>query len=377
MGGSSAPDEKPAPLRVLLTYNDGNREAIELTRLIQHLGWEAHHYQLTGHQPVLQAPVYRAEAARRIEERVDQVKADVLLPIFEEVYFLSRLSWSCRTLMSPPEIYQTLHSKRLSADFNDRHRLPQVPTLQPDRRLTRAQLEEFAGGRSPLFLKHDNSRGGSGTRCFHSLDELWERLSEIDPTEYVIQPNQPGILWILQGVYREGRLLDYEIMQKVSLWQDQGSVRRNPFHRTVESAQTLQFLEQVGRHSGFSGMLEFECLGYEGELKILEYNPRFSGDFQHSVLSHSNFGMNTLRAYAGLEPLPHRADTAAMTRSSWSVSRQLGRQRASDPQPLLDPRWPLRMMLALTRCAWTRRRAPYTGYSGVPNSFRSFTELEP
>ncbi|MBI3924904.1 MAG: hypothetical protein HY319_05135 [Armatimonadetes bacterium] len=371
-----SPAAAELPRSVLLTYNDTSQNAPELTRVLKRFGCSVHHLQLTGHQPVLQEATYRQQAAARVIETIRRLRIEVYIPLFEEVFFLAahREQLGCRTLLCEPEVYLELHKKRRAALFCRKHGLPSVPTLLLEADTTQGAVERFLGPRRPVFLKEDDSRGGYGSGSFWSVEALFRKLDGAPPDQYVVQPSVDGDLWVIQGVFVDGVLWDYEILRKLNIWDGRGTVRMLVFHRVEENEAALELLQRVGERTRYQGMLEFECLGQGDDLKILEFNPRFSGDFLHSPQTGSSLCVNTLRAYAGLEPLPHRSVQGRITRNSWTLGRAFSRP-GWRLRPVLDPRWPLRWFLAEARAGWTRLRHPYRACSPLPDSFTSFREL--
>ena len=354
------------PVNVLLTFNDENQCAPEFTRVLHGLGHAVHHLQLSGHQPILQDPAYQERVLARLEETIQALAIELYFPLFEEVFFLSAHEPKCRTLYCTPQTYADLHLKRRAAPFCQRHGLPHIPTHLLEPETGADELNRL--GKSPFFLKEDNSRGGHGSEVYPDARSLLASVPGA-PSQYVVQPCVNGELWVIQGVFREGSLWDYEILRKLSFWNVQGTVRKLPFHRVESNPRALELLREVGRLTHYQGMLEFECLGQGDDLQIMEFNPRFSADFVHATQTGSNFCLNTVRAYAGQEALPHRSVEGPITRNAWKLIRSVGRQ-APRRLALLDPRWPIRWMLAEASAGWTRLRHPYGAFKATPDSYR-------
>lgn len=359
---------------MLLTFNPKNSAASALTRVLHSLDCSVHHLELTGHQPVLSNDEYRAYAVDMVEFLIGRLSIDFLLPLFEESFFLSaaRERLACPSIMARAETYRDLHFKRAAVDFNDRHGLPQIPTLVPGPQTRREDVEQFFASRRPLYLKEDDSRGGFGTRLFGSARSLFRAMTAEGPSKFVIQACWPGDLWVVQGIFRKGRLLDYESLRLLSPFRDEGTVRLPPFERSESHPMAQPLLEKVGRLTEYEGMLEFEALSGEDDFRILEYNPRFSGVFLHSVETGSSLALNTARLCLGLPPVPRSFPAGRITRSEGifhrCVRRHMGAGRYAS---LLDPRWLARWMLLELASAHSRRSSPYRSFSSEPESFTS------
>ena len=325
------------------------------------LGYEVHHARLSGHQPLLQSDPYRSAVVHRLHQILDTESYDLFIPMFEEVFFLSEHAWfQDATLLAEPWVYPVLHDKWWATTFNRTRGLPHVRTVLGSR-------ANLAPQRlcPPLFVKHRDSRGGYGTTVFFELRHAQTFLKSVDPGDYVLQGYVPGDLWILQGVFRNGALIDYEILLKQSLWQDQKTVRYLPYHRSAHHPQAVGLLAQVGDLTCFSGMLEFECIDQDGELLILEYNPRFSADFLHSVVTGSSFAENTVRAYAGQSPISHRS-ALGLSRNESIRHRYLKRQWGTRPGALFDPRWLVRWARMEFEIQESKKNSPYNSFSPAP-----------
>lgn len=329
-------------MRFILTFNNDNRGVGPLTALLHHQGHSVLHLALSGHQPLLTRPDYRARAAGKLRELVADQAVDVWIGMFEEVFFLAADAPSPRVgvLTNAPDVYARLHRKRSAAAFNLEHQLPHVPTIVPDARTT-ADALPAAWRNRPCLLKEDDSRGGYGTRIFADAETMWRATRPDERARAVIQPWWSGRHWVLQGIFNRGELVDAEVLVKQSLWDDRHTVRYLLYHRAVDSPGAEDLLRRAGRAARWNGMLEFECLGDEGDLRILEYNPRFSGDFLHTVYTGSSFGANTIRTYAGLPPVPRTGARAGVTRCEGLGRRAIRRQLSKRPAALLDARWVL------------------------------------
>ena len=363
-------------MNFLLTYNDNNPAAFELTRWLHSRGHQVHHLRLTGRPELLVVEEYQVLVLQTIEAIVAEQGIQVMIPFFEEAFFLGahRDRILCRTLLNPPEVYQALHDKRKAEDFNRRHGLPCVPTMLLERSTTPQDVEAFLDGHDPV-LKHRDSRGGYGTHIFRSVEALFLKLRTVPPEAYVLQRRVAGAIWILQGVFRDGELQDYEILEKVPMFSDEtGVVRYSPYHKARHDEGGLTLLRQVGALTGYQGMLEFECLGFGGDLQILEYNPRFSADFLHSVIGGGSFAENTVLAYAAQSPKPHRP-SGGMTRNEGITHRMVRRQFGARPLTFFDMRWLLRLGWAELERAQTHLRSPVRRAPRQPESSQTLDTL--
>lgn len=223
---------------------------------------------------------------------------DLVLPTCEEVFYVSRvrgqLPESCEVFAAPFEQLKQLHSKwtflALARDCGAT--VPDsacVPEL--------AAAREWAAGR-PVVLKPEFSRFGVHVRLYpDGIPDAAPTLPVVGP--WVVQSFKSGRELCSYGIAREGRLMAHVAYEPSYRIAHSSSY----FFEPVCSTRIETFVENFVARAGFTGQISFDwILGEDGELSVLECNPRAISGLHlfdvHAALPAAIYGGPTTR----LEP---------------------------------------------------------------------------
>lgn len=257
--------------------------------------------------------------AEKILEIATTEKIDLIIPIFEEVFILSKiqdqLPTGCEIFCSNFETLHILHNKWLFT-----HRLHELGILSPESQLIRSQseLKELSITR-PKILKPCYSRGSMN-------------IERMDPGGKVpsvdIQPQNP---WIAQdwlegkkycsySICRDGKVQGHSVYPFLFI-QDHYCLR----FEAVEHPKILHWVKNFVKLENFTGHIAFDFIETADGLFAIECNPRATFGFnlfEEKDQIHKAF---LERLDAPIEPTygSARQVAAAMAVYGWRKSRKM------------------------------------------------------
>jgi predicted ATP-grasp superfamily ATP-dependent carboligase len=287
------------PLRILLT--EGSSLSARQTLFALRPG--RHHIELCDPNPLFclaryschvrachRCPSFTADPAGYLNfllDRLDQARYDVLLPVHDQVYLVSR----CRDVLAGrvgvpvPEFaaLEKLQSKAEMVRLLDELDVPYPPTRLVR---TRRELEELCD--FPGYVKLPFSTAGRGVwlvRDVHDLARLADDLERAGHlsgrSEVLLQRPMEGTLGVVQSVFRRGRL----VAGHTYLARGQG-VGGSAWARIgVRQPVVLEHVARIGAHLDWHGALSFDYIwdAQTGQPAFIDANPRIGETFNATL----------------------------------------------------------------------------------------------
>ena len=235
-------------------------------------------------------------------EQVRAWKPDVLMPVFEHGWktilaFHDEYSRLTAVVSNPGrELFNLLHSKDHMAKYAERHGVPIPRTLRPqsrDEALAMADQLPY-----PVLLKPRQSTAGIGIRRANNPREFAETLARA-PDVPVIQEHIEGEDLELTILCVHGEPIAgsaYETLRNFPLPYGPSiacrTIRDDAFMRTG-----TDFLIRLGYHG--VAHLDFRRDRRDGQVKLLDFNPRLAGTNEVSLRSGVNFPLMLYRLALG------------------------------------------------------------------------------
>jgi D-aspartate ligase len=282
-----------------------------------------------------------------IDELLERTHPDVLIPLrCSEVVTQNGRKILQRTHALVPEAaaYARLNDKSELLDLCSQLGIPAPCRFGVDEAVERLRRDTA----QPIVVKpcHDVG-GGAGVSFIADPERLADAAARVAAaygkalvTEYI-----PGPTNHLRAVHLlfddNSRLIAFFILQKQRLWPRGagGTVAGNSTHETALVRQILPIFKALRWRGPADAELKFDAR--DGQAKILEINPRFSGILQFPIACGVNFPLLYARAALGqrlaevMEP-PYAAGVHYLTRPRWvrSLAAEL-REQSGSRLPLL------------------------------------------
>jgi predicted ATP-grasp superfamily ATP-dependent carboligase len=238
------------------------------------------------------APSFSADPAGYLEflrRRLSAERYDVLLPVHDQVFLLSRFrdELAKRTgLATPPfAAIEQLQSKIELAKL-----LKRLNLAQPEFDVVASPGELIRGWTYPVFVKQDHSTAGRGVWQIEddaAMRALADRLTAGSGSAQPLLVQRPaqGEYQVLQAVFRRGELVAWHAYASLAK-----GVGGSAHARVgVESPLAVEAVERIGEHLTWHGALHMEYF-YDAHChraEIMEINPRI-GETMNATASGVN-----------------------------------------------------------------------------------------
>jgi hypothetical protein len=224
-------------------------------------------------------------------ERLHKGNYDVLLPVHDQVYLLSRFkdifSRSVGIALPDFEAVRRLQAKSTFIELLEELKLPHPSTKIVS---TYHQLEsrtEF-----PCYLKQDYGTAGIGVQMVQNAEELNLLAEDFKSSGFfdgqqriLLQQPACGVLCVVQSVFQYGRLVAAHCYQSRA----QGAGGSAGARESVLHPPVFEHLQLLGRHLKWHGALHIEYF-YDSKTQTIEYieaNPRI-GETMNALMSGLN-----------------------------------------------------------------------------------------
>jgi predicted ATP-grasp superfamily ATP-dependent carboligase len=209
-----------------------------------------------------------------IESIVTEHGIDAIVPAFEEVFYLStqheRLARCATPIFAPFATLARLHDKAVFQSLASELglRTPQTIVARSDAEL-RAALERFPR----YFARAAFSRGG--VSLLTNAGPLAGHLSVGDcrPTPespWLVQEFVDGPMLCTYTTMHSGRATVHCTYRAPRQWEHSTAIQ----FLSVDGRPTLSIAERIGGHFGYTGQMSLDFVDSDGELYLIECNPR-------------------------------------------------------------------------------------------------------
>jgi predicted ATP-grasp superfamily ATP-dependent carboligase len=309
------PSQPGRPIRVLLTEGT----SLSSRQTVYALGYAGAVIDICDPRPLMclarysrfvracyRCPSFTQDPVAYIQFLNDRLRAksyDVLFPVHDQVYLLSRMreAFADKVGLPVPDFaaVERLQSKaefvRLLAELS----LPHPPTVLVR---TRAQLEQAAT--FPCYVKLPFSTAGRGVWLVGDAaerDDVAHRLEKegrlAGATEVLVQQPAPGVLGVVQCVFQHGRLVAGHCYLALALGVGGSACARV----SVRHPLVLEQVAALGAHLRWHGALTFDYLWdpATGRPAYIDSNPRI-GETLNATLSGVNLCAALVQVALGL-----------------------------------------------------------------------------
>ena len=209
-----------------------------------------------------------------IERLVDEHEIDVVVPAFEEVFFLSsqrdRLSRSTTIFGAQFQALARLHDK---AAFERLVRRLGLPIPESVVATSDAELAEAIGRFDRYFGRAVFSRGGVDL-----LTNTGPLAGVLDPADvhptpaepWLIQPFVEGETVCTYSTIHEGKVSSHLMYRIPRQWHHSTGIQ----FESVDASESLRLIEPVVAELGYTGQISFDFLVTDDGLSYVECNPR-------------------------------------------------------------------------------------------------------
>jgi len=234
-----------------------------------------HSKYVTG-RIITESPAFRTRTfVGQIADYVKEAGIDLVVPAFEEVFYLSRhlssLGASDRYFWAPLEVLARLHDKQRFVELAQELGLPMAETVTVK---SDAELRDATRRFDEWFARAAFSRGGVALLTNTGPLAGAVKLEDCHPT-----PEQP---WLVQeflhgedvcsySIAQHGRLSGHCTYQHPLTIEHAGGI----VFESVEEPRTLEISKRIIEHLGYHGNISFDWMKTDdGGLYLVECNPR-------------------------------------------------------------------------------------------------------
>ena len=230
-------------------------------------------------------PPFAADPLGYLNFLTDRVRTghyDVLFPVHDQVYLLSRFRdlFAGRVGLPVPEFsaLERVQSKAAFVRLLDELGLPHPPTVHV---CSREELVRACA--YPCYVKLPYSTAGCGVWLVHNAEELEPLARTLEAAEsfrddgVLVQQPAPGTLCVVQTVFQRGRLLAGHAYQARALGVG-GSARARV---SIHHPQVLDHVRTLGGSLRWHGALMLDYLydSERGQSAYIDANPRIGETF--------------------------------------------------------------------------------------------------
>jgi predicted ATP-grasp superfamily ATP-dependent carboligase len=281
-------------------------------------------------------------------ERIAGGRFDVLIPVHDQVYLLSRCqhAFAGRVGLPVPEFgaLERLQSKAAMVQLLEELGVPVPPT-----RLVRTATELEDACDFPSYVKLPFSTAGRGVWLVREPGDLSRVRAELEQggflsgqSEVLVQPPAPGTLGVVQTVFRHGQLLAGHCYLARAQGVGGSAWARVSVHHPV----VLDYVARIGRHLNWHGALMFDYVwdARTEQPAFIDGNPRIGETF-----NGTSSGVNLCEALLDVardQPRPTALEGTAGVRTHSLIMRLLALAEAGRSR---------RRLLAEIVQAWRQR----------------------
>jgi hypothetical protein len=234
----------------------------------------SHSRYLAGHFTTASASGDPAQFAADIERVAKENEIELVLPMFEEVFYLAaqheRLSAVTRLYAPPFRTLAQVHDKGTFQELCDRLELRTPKTVlchSPD--ALREAIERFPR----YFARAAFSRGGVG--LLTNTGPLAGHLSPDDcrPTEanpWLVQEFVGGPMHCTYSALHSGKVASHMSYRAPRQWEHSTGIQ----FLSVDPSDTLPTVEKLGAELGWDGQMSLDFIETDEGLVMIECNPR-------------------------------------------------------------------------------------------------------
>ncbi|HSD24850.1 MAG TPA: hypothetical protein VLB79_11050 [Solirubrobacterales bacterium] len=229
---------------------------------------------LTGHFVTASPSGDPAGFAADVERIAAETEIEVVLPMFEEVFYLAaqheRLSAVTRLYAPPFRTLAQVHDKGTFQELCDRLRIRTPQTVLAH---TRDELQEAVDRFPEYFARAAFSRGGvglltnTGPLAGHlSLDDC--RPTEANP--WLVQEFVGGPMHCSYSALHEGKVASHMSYRAPRQWEHSTGIQ----FLSIDPSDTLPTVEKLGSDLGWDGQMSLDFIETDEGLVMIECNPR-------------------------------------------------------------------------------------------------------
>ncbi|HEU4980476.1 MAG TPA: hypothetical protein VFT14_04605 [Solirubrobacterales bacterium] len=234
----------------------------------------SHSRYLTGHFTTPSPSKDPEGFAGAVERIAAEHGIDVVLPMFEEVFYLAaqhdRISAVTRLYAPPFRTLARVHDKGSFQELCDQLGIPTPRTVLAH---SGDQLREGIGRFPRYFARAAFSRGGVG--LLTNTGPLAGRLSPDDchPTEanpWLVQEFVDGPMHCTYSALHHGRVASHMSYRAPRQWEHSTGIQ----FLSVDASDTLGTVERLGSELGWDGQMSLDFIETDDGLVMIECNPR-------------------------------------------------------------------------------------------------------
>jgi predicted ATP-grasp superfamily ATP-dependent carboligase len=234
----------------------------------------SHSKFLAGHFTTASATGDPAQFASDVERIADINEIELILPMFEEVFYLAaqheRISKVTKLYAPPFRTLAQVHDKGTFQELCDRL---EIRTPQTVLAHSPAELEEAIARFPHYFARAAFSRGGVG--LLTNTGPLAGHLSTSDcqPTEanpWLVQEFVDGPMHCTYSALHDGRVASHMSYRAPRQWQHSTGIQ----FLSVDPSATLPTVEKLGSELTWDGQMSLDFIEMDDGLVMIECNPR-------------------------------------------------------------------------------------------------------
>ena len=237
-----------------------------------------------------------------VERLARENSIDVLVPAFEEVFYLStqweRLAQATRPFFSPFAKLLPLHDKETFERFATGLGLPMAQTVIAH---SDDELREALGRFPQYFARAAFSRGG--VSLLTNAGPLAGKIDVADchPTQtnpWLVQEFVEGETFCTYSTVHEGKVTAHCAYEIPRQWQHSTGIQ----FTSMDGAQTLEVIERIVGETGYTGQVSFDFIDSPNGPYLVECNPRATDGIL--LMSSSQLAKGVLDPDAECETVP-------------------------------------------------------------------------
>jgi predicted ATP-grasp superfamily ATP-dependent carboligase len=262
----------PFALDAIRKLGERGHEVIATDSLANSPG--SHSKYLKGHFTSASPSEDPAQFATDIEEIAKEHEIDVVLPMFEEVFYLAaqheRLSAVTRLYAPPFRTLAQVHDKGTFQELCDKL---EIRTPQTVLAHNPAALEGAIGRFPQYFARAAFSRGGVGLLTNTGPLAGHLSLDDCHPTEanpWLVQEFVGGPMHCTYSALHDGKVASHMSYRAPRQWEHSTGIQ----FLSVDSTDTLPTVEKLGSDLGWDGQMSLDFIETDDGLVMIECNPR-------------------------------------------------------------------------------------------------------
>jgi predicted ATP-grasp superfamily ATP-dependent carboligase len=234
------------------------------------------HSQYLSQRIITESPKFSTRTfVGQIADAVKQHAIDLVMPGFEEVFYLSKhlpdLATPERYFCTQLEVLSKLHNKQLFADLARELGLPMAETITVT---SDDELREACGRFPEFFARAAFSRGGVALLTNTGPLAGAVEMGDCHPTPeqpWLVQEFVHGVDLCSYSIAHRGRLSAHCTYQHPLTIEHAGGI----VFESIDAPETLDAARRIIEHIGYHGNISFDWMRTDaGEFYLVECNPR-------------------------------------------------------------------------------------------------------